>query len=105
MFPDCVAGRPVHRENGPGPSIVPIGTGDRSLCSLCACKLNLLVGQALDVIVPTTIFLDCGEFRSQAHLYGQARVLAPSTLGARAIFERPEDEVDVRLQLSSGQLV
>jgi hypothetical protein len=52
----------------------------------------------LDVLVPTSIFLDCGEFRSQTDLYSQARAFAPSTLGANAVFERPEDEIDVRLR-------
>ncbi|KAH0547593.1 hypothetical protein FGG08_000318 [Glutinoglossum americanum] len=52
----------------------------------------------LDVTVPTTIFLDCGEFRSQADLYGQARAFAPSTLGAKSVFEQPGGEIDVRLR-------
>ncbi|KAH8585642.1 hypothetical protein B0O99DRAFT_126286 [Bisporella sp. PMI_857] len=49
----------------------------------------------LDVMVPTAIFLECGEFRSQADLFNQARAFAPSTLGAKAMFERPQNESDV----------
>jgi hypothetical protein len=52
----------------------------------------------LDVIVPTTIFLNCGGFRSQADLYGRARAFAPSTFWAKPIFGRSGDEIDVRLR-------